>query len=80
MHVGHDPGHSILWADCLSRSKPETFQLFDPANRIDVDVNVLLGRTDAWTLHPETANWPDHLQTGKSSDRATTLWLKGRLS
>ena len=65
LSVDHEPGHSNVLADGLSRDYPDVVGLFDPAKRVHVNLYSLLRRGNAWHLYPQHARWPDHLRTGE---------------
>ena len=62
--VDHEPGHSNILADGVSRAKTEILSQFNPANRVKTDLLGLLRRGAHWTCYPPDASWPDHLQPG----------------
>ena len=59
--IDHEPGHSNILADGLSRDFPDTLSLFNPARRVSLTVRQLLNLERAWTLWTKDAAFPDTL-------------------
>ena len=77
LEIDHEPGHSSIWADGLSRDFENVLAQFSPTNRVHIDIDTLLHRHTAWTLIPDEAHWPDHLRTGFTNSQKTQGASKG---
>ena len=59
--IDHEPGHSNILADGLSRHFPATLAQFDPALRVYFTVGQLLTLERPWSFWPKQAPWRDTL-------------------
>ena len=59
--IDHEPGHSNVLADGLSRYFHQIMSQFGPNFRVHVSIAHLLSRERNWTLCPEGPDWPKSL-------------------